>query len=279
MPIRDRLPEEYTPGTTSYQRLRRRQDPNYELPDGYQDYGGDLGVQAEQSGLAKFIDKVGPYAIGAAGAGPLAYSAAAGTGLFAGGTAGAAGAGAAAPEMIGPGLATAMTPETIASIGAGGAGAGGGSGMLGGIGKFLGSKGGQFALGSGMSLLGSLFGPEGFQRRESYTGSASPQATLEQALAAISGLGSRLEHRGPPQLRSSMVPAPPAPVQIPGLGFQIGGGLGMDPALLDRSLLTGRDTMGAGSNVFGGTSPTGTQGGSPRGASTESAQLRKPKGF
>lgn len=98
------------------------------------------------------------------------------------------------------------------------------------------------ALGA-LSMLGGD-DPEA-QRRQSFSGAglADPKTALQQALSALYRTGQGLTERGPARLRSSVVSPPPAPVQIKGLPFQIGGGLGTDPALLDPSILsgTGRD--------------------------------------
>jgi hypothetical protein len=96
----------------------------------------------------------------------------------------------------------------------------------------------------GSTLLGGLFGGNDQQEMKPYTGNAAPQRTLEEALAAIKGFGANLERRGPAQLRSAVMPPPTQPVRVPGLGIQIGGGLGMDPALKDPSMLTGRGLGG-----------------------------------
>lgn len=90
---------------------------------------------------------------------------------------------------------------------------------------------------AGMSLFGG--GDDGQQKRKSFggTGLTDPRNSLYQALAAINRLGQGLAERRPTRLRSSYVQKGPEPVSIPGLPFQIGGGLGTDPALADPSLL------------------------------------------
>lgn len=122
----------------------------------------------------------------------------------------------------------------------------------------------------GSTLLSGLFGGSDQQEMKPYTGSVAPQRSLEEAMQAIKGFGNNLERRGPAQLRSAVMPPPPAkPIRIPGLDVQIGGGLGMDPALLDRSILSGRG-MGAGTatpfqSAFAGLSgPGGARGASLR---------------
>lgn len=89
----------------------------------------------------------------------------------------------------------------------------------------------------GLSMFG---GDDGGVKMGSYRepGSISdPVQALWQALSSTYRLGQGLTERGPVRLRSSVVPEGPAPVQIPGLPFQIGGGMGKDPALSDPSIL------------------------------------------
>lgn len=118
------------------------------------------------------------------------------------------------------------------------AGAGGGKGMLGSLGKLFG-KGGldpTMLLLSGLSMFGGGEGRQSFAGK----GTADPVAMLQAALARNEAMGQSAQQKGPARLRSSMVSAPPQPVNLPGLGMQIGGGLGVDPALMDPSLLEGR---------------------------------------
>lgn len=92
---------------------------------------------------------------------------------------------------------------------------------------------------SGLSMLGGEDSGGGNQRG-SYTQANSitdPRQALYQALKGSNVLGEALAKRGPVQLRSAYVPPPPVAVDIPGVPFQIGGGLGRDPALNDPSLL------------------------------------------
>lgn len=63
-----------------------------------------------------------------------------------------------------------------------------------------------------------------------------PRESLHRALAATLRMGQGLTERGPVRLRTTFAP-PPAPISVPGIGFQIGGGLASDPALKDPSLL------------------------------------------
>lgn len=114
-------------------------------------------------------------------------------------------------------------------------------------GLFKGSKGldpTALALG-GMS---ALFGNQPQVVPQSFHKGVSPDAarlvdpiqSLFNALNASNnmsmGLNNRLQQGYP--LRSSFVQQGVSPVRIPGLNFQIGGGLATDPALKDPSLLS-----------------------------------------
>jgi hypothetical protein len=88
----------------------------------------------------------------------------------------------------------------------------------------------------GMSMLGG----DDVQQRKSFSQANSitdPRQALYQALKGTNVLGEALAKRGPVKLRSSYAPPPPVAVNVPGVPFQIGGGLGRDPALGDPSLL------------------------------------------
>jgi hypothetical protein len=101
--------------------------------------------------------------------------------------------------------------------------------------SFLGKLNPTQLLLGGLSLFGGSNDP--FQHRESFSNTgADPVRTLSGALDAIRGLSANLGHRGPTQMRG-VVPTGPEPVSVPGLPFQIGGGLGTDPALMDPSIL------------------------------------------
>lgn len=90
----------------------------------------------------------------------------------------------------------------------------------------------------GLSMLGG--DPSPFQERTSFRGTgADPVKQMEGFHQALMGFGQSLADRHPVRLRSSVVPQGPAPVSIPGVPFQIGGGLGVDPALRNPSLLEG----------------------------------------
>lgn len=91
---------------------------------------------------------------------------------------------------------------------------------------------------------------------------SDPRQSLQQLLMALDRLGQGITERGPSRLRSSFVQKGPEPVSVPGLPFQIGGGLGTDPALMDPSLLVGSGREGPGAfkyDPFGGapSSPMG----------------------
>lgn len=94
---------------------------------------------------------------------------------------------------------------------------------------------------SGLSMFG---GDQQPQRRESFNEPNSisdPRNSLYSSLSALFRLGQGMTERKPFTARSSYIPRGPEPVSIPGLGFQIGGGMGHDPALDDASLLTSPD--------------------------------------
>ena len=108
-------------------------------------------------------------------------------------------------------------------------------------------KGGDWlkALDPTTLLLGalSLFGGGGggTQERESFTEPGAitdPKQSLYQALQGLYRTGQGLTERKPVKMRSSYVAPPPVAVNIPGIPFQIGGGLGRDPALDNPDLLT-----------------------------------------
>jgi hypothetical protein len=125
-------------------------------------------------------------------------------------------------------------PPTLASAAANSTGNGS---LMSALGKFFGRMDPTLLGLAGLSLLG---GDDGGQELQSYSGSghADPRASLNNVLSLANNLFSDVQNRGPRHLRSSYVPAPPGPVQIPGLPFQIGGGLGTDPAIQDPTLLS-----------------------------------------
>jgi hypothetical protein len=159
-----------------------------------------------------------------------------GSGILAGGAFGG-GFGGMLPSAAPAEISMTSSPASVAAPTASGAvtGAGAPSSMAG-FGKFF-SKGldPTSLLMMGLSFLG---GDEG-QERQSFAGqgSADPIKALQSLLDGTNSMGRALQSRGPTRLRSSAVQKGPEPVQIPGLPFQIGGGLGVDPALADPSLL------------------------------------------
>jgi hypothetical protein len=132
-------------------------------------------------------------------------------------------------------------------------------GFMGGLGKWLSKNGLDLGLGI-MSLFGGDDDP--FQKRQSYRGHgmADPVDSLNATLAAIQKMAQNVSERAPGRMSSSFVQSGPAPVSIPGIPFQIGGGLGIDPALRDPSLLQAMAPMG---NPFSG-GPSATQPGARR---------------
>jgi hypothetical protein len=100
------------------------------------------------------------------------------------------------------------------------------------------------ALLGGMSLFGG--DEEQFQKRQSYAGTtADPVRGLTESMDVIKSLTNALASRGSRRLSGGGVKTA-EPINIEGLPFQIGGGLGMDPATLDPSILEGRDNSGLG---------------------------------
>lgn len=96
----------------------------------------------------------------------------------------------------------------------------------------------------GMSLLGG--DEEQFQKRQSYAGTtADPVRSLTESMDVIKSLSNALASRGSRKLSGGGVKTP-SPINIEGLPFQIGGGLGMDPATADPSILEGRNNSGLG---------------------------------
>jgi hypothetical protein len=156
---------------------------------------------------------------------------------------GGAGGGASAAASGAP--AAAAAPTAVAPTVA----AGGGKGMFGGLGlkgilsKVFGKGGLDPTMLAMMGL--SAFGgdDEAPGQRQSFRNPGSnidPVQSREQAMEALLRMGQGLSEKKGPRLRSSYVQPGPAPVQIKGLPFQIGGGLATDPAMMDPSLLQGR---------------------------------------
>lgn len=82
----------------------------------------------------------------------------------------------------------------------------------------------------------SMLGGDGTQHRQSYKGDlTSPEHSLYNALAATYRSGQGMMDKKPVRLRG-LLPDAPQPVSIPGLGFQIGGGMGHNPAQDDMEV-------------------------------------------
>ena len=157
--------------------------------------------------------------------------------------------------------------------------------LLGGLGKGLGKVFGgakpkidpTMAAMLGLSFLDG--GGEEQQQMQSFRNpgsNADPVQSLEQALEGILRTGQGLQGRGPVKLRSSYVQAPPAPISLKGIPFQIGGGLGRDPALDDPSLLEGnRNASVMGMDPFQSLAKTTPGGSGPDRAAA--AKRREPR--
>lgn len=121
-----------------------------------------------------------------------------------------------------------------------------GSKITGGLGKVFGGDkpmvDPMMAAMLGLSMIGGDEGGGDSMRSFDAPGQITdPTQHMYQQLSSIYRLGQGLSEGGPVRMRSSYVPAPPAPVNIEGIPFQIGGGLGVDPALKDPSLLEADD--------------------------------------
>jgi hypothetical protein len=117
-----------------------------------------------------------------------------------------------------------------------------------------GPAGGNLASQAGnMSFLSSLFGGKGLdptamlltglsmfggggdgEDREGFKGNVDPTRLLQEVMQSTRDLGSRIQSRGPTQMRP--LPGPPKPINVPGLPFQIGGGFGADPMTMNEQL-------------------------------------------
>lgn len=262
-PVRPRVPGESADQYKGYtQRMQGHQARELAYQQGYDTSGMAWdGKQFNDVNNVHWWQNpavMGPIIVGASslGAGLLASPA----------SAPAAVTGATAPEIT---LSTSPFSAALpsASGAASSAGAGAGASSMAGFGKFF-SKGLDP---TSLLMMGlSMFGGDEGQERRSFAGKsgADPIEALRQALAATNSLGQGLQSRGPTRLRSSYVQKGPAPVQIPGLPFQIGGGLGVDPALADPSLLES-----AAMPDLGGNNPFGPRTAEPR---TQPRQ-RKPQ--
>lgn len=176
---------------------------------------------------------------GAAAGGALGAGGGGGTGAGLGASVGAPSAlsssilgGAGAAGGTGAGLAASVGAPAALSSSIGGLGGGAASGVAGGAGigsKILGGLGKAKAAGldpttlalGGMSMLG------GDGQPNSYTGKASPQKLLEDAMAYVNA------GRKPPSSTEEARRRLPSPISVNAspAPFQIGGGLGRDPAI------------------------------------------------
>lgn len=97
---------------------------------------------------------------------------------------------------------------------------------------------------------------------------SDPKQSLQQLLMALDRLGQGISERGPSRLRSLSPQGGPVgakPVQLAGIPFQIGGGLGTDPALQSEQLAMGNPFKygpmgGAPARPKGGVMDVGDQG-------------------
>jgi hypothetical protein len=197
-------------GTPEWVRLNRAAESAGKTPDNF---------HTTSTGVVKKNDPF-PWAGLALAAAPVAIPAVLGA-LGVG-----AGAGAALPSAAGTSVldATALAGVTPASVGAGS-----GAGMLG----LKTADWIDLALG-GMSLFG---GGDEAQKRKSFEGtSADPIQMLTQNMDAIKTLAGAISDRSA-QRMSRTRDGVPGPVSIAGLPFQIGGGLGADPAARVPSLM------------------------------------------
>jgi hypothetical protein len=156
---------------------------------------------------------------------PLAAGALTAAGVGAGGGASAS----TAPSVngISASLPGAVTSQGVTS---------GGGAKVGGIKGILSKIFGKGGIDPTTALLGglSMFGGEG-QERGSFEGTgADPVKGMEETVEAIRQMGARLSAPRTPQ-HTRVSRRGPSPIQIDGLPFQIGGGLGMDPATRNLS--------------------------------------------
>lgn len=223
-------------------------DPTFEAPEGYR-WDGTRYVRDTNSGFDDFAKYLG---MGSAIGFPL-YGAGA---LAAGALGGGGGAAATTAGISGPG-STAGIPAGM--FGGAGAGAAGGGGIAGTVGKVAGALTGgtdmkklltMLGVQGGFDLLGGLFGqggPNGFD---------DPQARLDSQFDAIKKLtdGVTKKMAGGYDLSPSAIPQTAKPISIPNVPFQIGGGMGMDPAIRDPKLMQrpGLDVQG----LLGGSTST-----------------------
>lgn len=271
-------------GNMSYEQARAFAQQMIDADPTWSGNGTFKNVNGRAEPTASWLERNGWVFPAAAGLG-IGAAALAGVGAGAGG-AGAAASGGAAGTTAGvamptavsglttlPGVATGI-PGAVGGAGAAGAGTAGvggavakaagaatGGGMGGDMKKLLTMLGIQ----GGVDLLGSLFAP----KPNSFAGGpADPEKVLTEQFAAIKrltdGLGKQMSggYSAGPGLRA------PAPISLPNVPFQIGGGMSNDPAMRNMTR-PGLDISG----ILGGSiGSEGTTGARPRTAST----LRKP---
>lgn len=123
----------------------------------------------------------------------------------------------------------------VPEVGSASASGGGGMNILGGLKDFFLGGNGKKGMDPTSLLLGglSLLGGDGEEVNSFKGTSADPVMRMTEALDAIKALSNHITSRGPARLKAPNF-EPPAPVDIPGLGFQIGGGLGRDPSLFGQ---------------------------------------------
>jgi hypothetical protein len=209
--------------------------------DNFQLKNGKIGYNDTDplTGLQKlFLTGAGTFAGVGAGTALAGLGGAAGASGAASGAAPAAGA--AATET--PALISTLSPSTLATVGGGAGTAAKAGSFMGGIGDWL-----KRIDPTNLALGGlSLFGGDGDERQSFKGSSADPIQTLTALLDAVKHLGGSISDRQP--IQNVEIGKGPAPVSIPGLGFQIGGGMGLDPAIKAQGALTGPPPI---SNPFG----------------------------
>lgn len=172
--------------------------------------GAAGGTTAAASGAAASsiptIAGLGELAAPAASAGPAAI-----TGATVGGG-----------SLI-PGISAASHVIPKAAEAAGGSG---------GLKSLTGKVFGKGGIDPTTALLGGLSMLQQPNQPRSFAGTAvDPVKTMTDTLAKIDALSAKVASRGPSRLKSPLDGLnTPAPVTIPGLPFQIGGGLGNDPS-------------------------------------------------
>jgi hypothetical protein len=136
---------------------------------------------------------------------------------------------------------------------------------MGGFGGWLGKNGLDLALGA-MSLFG---GDDEGQKRQSYAGHglSDPTASLNATLAAIQNLAKGWSSQPMQAPRPAISGRGMEPISVPGIPFQIGGGMGFDPSWL-ISLMQPQQ---------GQTNPFDFSGNQARGG-TQGARRRTPGG-